>query len=320
MKVLKHNEAQLFKQIASMTQPVLLKTLGTFLEKRYKHVVRTDKYLIAEGDIPIALVAHLDTVFSDPPENIFYDERSGVMWSPEGLGADDRAGVYSILKIVRMGYKPHIIFTTDEEVGGKGASELIKKYPTQPFADLRYLIELDRQGHDDCVFYSCENPGFTEYVESFGFVEEWGTFSDISVICPQWGIAGVNLSIGYINEHSYREMLYVGSLINTVNKVCNMLDAAEYLEEPYVYIHSDQGKYDYLWKDFLSDDVLKCDHCGKEFFEFELVPVKLKSGKTGFYCPDCIASNDISWCATCYEAYEIDEFNDNWECADCRKM
>ena len=73
------------------------------LQKVYgkKSVVRTKDFLVAKGSIPVALVAHVDTVFTSPPkeEEIFYDSEKNVMWSEVGLGADDRAGVFSILKI-----------------------------------------------------------------------------------------------------------------------------------------------------------------------------------------------------------------------------
>ena len=41
--------------------------------------------------------------------------QKNVMISPDGLGADDRAGVFMIMNIVKAGFRPHVIFTTDEE-------------------------------------------------------------------------------------------------------------------------------------------------------------------------------------------------------------
>jgi hypothetical protein len=67
------------------------------------------------------------------------------------------------------------------------------------------MIELDRQGRDDAVFYDCDNPEFEEYITKFDFVSDWGTYSDISTIAPSWECAAVNLSIGYFDEHSYAE-------------------------------------------------------------------------------------------------------------------
>ena len=44
----------------------------------------------------------------------------------------------------------------------------IKILPQAPI-DLKYIIELDRRGSDDCVFYQCDNHEFDAYVEKFGF-------------------------------------------------------------------------------------------------------------------------------------------------------
>ena len=144
MWVLKEKDYKLLENILMTKQSSLKNVLATYLGKKYKNVVQTPEYLYAEGTIPIALVAHMDTVFTEPPTEIFYDTRKNVMWSPQGLGADDRAGVFCILKIIEAGYRPHIIFTTDEEIGCIGASKLAE-IPC-PFKDLRYIIELDRRG------------------------------------------------------------------------------------------------------------------------------------------------------------------------------
>ena len=99
----------------------------------YTNIISTREYIVAEGSIPICLVAHLDTVNENPPEEIFYDQEQRVMWSPDLLGADDRAGVYAIIRILSDGYRPHIIFTTDEEKGALGAQKLIEDFSECPF-------------------------------------------------------------------------------------------------------------------------------------------------------------------------------------------
>ena len=96
------------------------------LRKIYPTVLETKDYICAEGVIPIALVAHMDTVFFKPATTIYYDRQKNTMWSPMGLGADDRAGVFAIIQILQSGLRPHIIFTTDEEKGCLGAEALAK--------------------------------------------------------------------------------------------------------------------------------------------------------------------------------------------------
>lgn len=213
----------LLKSLCRMNVDTLLKVLTQYLESRNYEVISTSDYIIAEGQEPITLIAHLDTVSIEPPEDIFYDQEQHMMWSPQLLGADDRAGVYAILQIIEKGYKPHIIFTTGEESGGLGALELIKDYPKCPFKENKAIIELDRCGTNDCVFYQCDNRDFINYIEQFGFKEAYGTFTDISFIAPEWGVAATNLSVGYKFEHSALEHLHTSTLEKTIEKVEQIL-------------------------------------------------------------------------------------------------
>ena len=303
MKTLRENEFKAFEQIAGLSQAALKYSLSTYLRSKYKDVIETDDYLLAKGNIPIALVAHMDTVFAKPPVDVFYDTKKNVIWSPQGLGADDRAGIFAILQIIKSGLRPHVIFTTDEEMGCIGAGQLANE--TCPFADLRYIIELDRRGTNDCVFYDCDNVEFEEYVEKFGFVTAWGSFSDISMICPSWKVAGVNLSVGYKDEHSVSETLYVGPLLATIDKVKIMLQekdipSFEYVELPYSrYLHPLFKGYDYI--NF--NETETCYKCHKNFMEEELYPVKIGKDTTKYVCANCITDN-VAWCEKCFEAYD----------------
>ena len=220
-----------------MNQRQLLVLMTKYLRKHKYKVTATKQYIIAEGKLPVCLVAHLDTVGKKPPSDIFYDSTQHVMWSPQLLGADDRAGVYAIIQIIEAGYRPHIIFTTDEEKGAQGAQALVTQKPDCPLENLKAIFQLDRRGSDDCVFYDCDNPDFTKYVESFGFKKAYGSFSDISVIAPAWGVAAANLSVGYYYEHQKIEILKVRELEKTIEKVKKILDNAENMLS-YTYIEA----------------------------------------------------------------------------------
>ena len=212
--------------------------LNKELNKYYNNIAcRKGSYLFAEGSSPVCLIAHVDTVFTTDKKHssdkeFFYDNNKQVLWSPDGLGADDRAGIYAILQLIgERGLRPHIIITDREELGGLGAQQLIKDFPACPFKEVKYLIELDRSGKNDCVFYGCGNNQFISFVEQYGFREEFGSFTDISVIAPAWGIAAVNLSVGYMNEHSFIERLYIKNLESTIAKTSTMILTS--LEAPF---------------------------------------------------------------------------------------
>lgn len=212
-----------FAALAKMRTDQLVGHLSNELRRKYHYTnikVRKDNYIYAEGTIPIAVIAHLDTAFTKQPLTIYHDKKKKVLLSPDyGLGADDRAGVEAILEILDKGLRPTVIFTLGEEVGGIGATQLIKDITPK----FNFLIELDRSGVDDCVFYQCGNPEFVSYIESFGFEEQSGSFTDISFLAPAWGCAATNLSIGYFNEHSHSEYLNYNILEATVAKTIRIL-------------------------------------------------------------------------------------------------
>lgn len=327
---------KLFCTIAKMNQNTLLKSMKNFLSKYYprEKINATPKYILCEGTSPIMLVAHLDTVFKVPPDKIYYDRQQHVMWSPQGLGADDRAGVFAIMKIIQNGYRPHVCFTTDEEVGGIGAQTLVNRHKTAPF-DIKYIVQLDRQGVCDCVFYSCENFDFQSFIEKYGFLTEWGTFSDISTICPTWKIAGVNLSVGYFNEHNKIETLHTDALYSTIKKVKQMiidiekaptfeyiaLPYDEYLTKLYNYYSfptDDEGAY--YFNNYYKVYSCQCSNCNKHFPAEDVILVKSKD-KTNiskYYCLDCIGAAEINWCEECGEPFEANDKDEKY-CLEHRK-
>jgi hypothetical protein len=321
MRVLKNDDYKLLERLVSLSQAGMHKVMKTYLQSKYEKVIVKEKYIVAIGNIPIALVAHMDTVFKYPVDNMYYDDRKGVIWSPEGLGADDRAGIFAIIQILKSGLRPSVILTTDEENGGIGAAALAGK--KCPIPNLKYMIQLDRRGTNDCVFYDCYNPSFIEYVESFGFVERWGSFSDISVLMPAWKICGVNLSVGYEDEHSISETLHIKPLFNTIEKVKNMLKVENiptfaYEELKSHWYQSWGGISTSLKRAITADDDYgaHCASCKKLFSEYEMYPVKAKGQITKLFCPDCVV-DQVDWCPDCGEAYEINSSPHAIKCNDC---
>ena len=245
-------DLDLMKKLCTLNEVQIHNVLFNIVKKKYKRYWESKEYIMAEGDIPICLLAHMDTVFPNPPalDDFIYDPEKTVLWAPHGSGFDDLAGIYIIMELLLKGYKPHLIFTHGEELGGIGAHELISTHPECPFEECNALIQLDRANEKDCVFYNCDNSKFTRYIEKFGFVEARGTFSDISIIAPQWGIAGVNLSVGYEFEHTSNELLHCNWCDNTINKVENILLKAKempyfkYIFKEYPYQYNNLGDFE----------------------------------------------------------------------------
>ena len=217
--------------LCCMTEQEKFTYLQCFLNKYYNKgrvvVSPSHSYMFAVGDISICLIAHIDNVFNQPPQSkdFLHDQAKHILWGG-GCGFDDAAGIYAIMQIVKDGYRPHIIFTTGEEVGGIGAQKLIQDCPSIPFS-CYFLVELDRGHSIDCVFYSHDDSDFTKFIEGYGFEEALGSFTDISVLMPAWEIAGVNLSIGYEYEHTPYEILHYKEMEQTIAKVEAILRDAD---------------------------------------------------------------------------------------------
>ena len=314
MRVLSEKDYRLFERLVSLTEKEMVRAMSQYLKDKYdKNVIITKDYIIAIGDIPIALVAHMDTVFKTPVSDLYYDQRKGVLWSPDGLGADDRAGIFAIIKILQEGLRPSIILTTGEEDGGVGACAICDKYPDCPIPGLKYMIQLDRRGTNDCVFYDCYCPEFVDYVESFGFCERWGSFTDISFLMPEWQIVGVNLSVGYEDEHSHTEILNVNPLFDTIRKVKKMLTEKDIPDFVYDEVVASTSAW---WRQSIFGQ--HCSKCKKLHSEYELFPVMGIDGKVKYYCPDCIVGN-VEWCEECGEAFEIASPTTTKLCKECEK-
>lgn len=187
------------------------------LDSGYKPEVR-DGFVYAEGTHPVLLVAHMDTVHKEVVKKIKY--KGPIISSPQGIGGDDRCGVYIILKLIEV-FNCSVLFCEDEEIGCVGA----RKFLESNFSlDINFIIEFDRRGSNDCVFYDCDNDEFENFILSTGFWKtEWGTCSDISYLAPQLGCAAVNLSCGYHFEHTVDEYINTKELLTVIEEAKNLL-------------------------------------------------------------------------------------------------
>lgn len=178
-------------------------------------------FLYIPGSSPVCLVAHIDTL---PRKKVHLVEKRGIITNKNGLlGADDRAGIFAALEIHRLApldCKPHILFTDYEETGGRGAKQAAQMPAPK---NINLLIELDRKGCAEYVTYTKQPLKICKYIESFGFQQAYGSYSDIADIGPTWLIAAVNLSVGYYSQHTDQEFLVVDELEMTINRVSSML-------------------------------------------------------------------------------------------------
>ncbi len=198
-----------------------------FLTHFNYETVAVNDYILGIGDVPVLLLAHYDIVPKHAPNYIFNE--NGILSSRTGLGADDRAGMYAIFEIIRE-HRCHVLFCGGEELGGVGSSRFVSDLGSGclPQFEVNYCIQLDRRGQNDAVYYRGQNADFEEFVNGFGWQTAAGSFTDICNVCPALGVMGVNLSIGYQNEHTVRETLDTAVLYRNIERVKKMLEGPRF--------------------------------------------------------------------------------------------
>ena len=217
------------EDIITLTQRGLYSKIQMIFSKTA--ICKKGGYILVPGNAPILLVAHMDTLHKEPVRQICKSEDGAILMSPQGIGGDDRCGVYALLKIHHdLGPKPWLLFTCDREVGGLGARQFVCDFTKgelpENLPDLKLLIEIDGEGENGAVYYDCSNLEFETYISKRGFKTRWGTFSDMSVIAPALGVAGVSVSSGYQNSDTLYEYIDTKQLDSIIGKVKRIVTEA----------------------------------------------------------------------------------------------
>ena len=179
------------------------------------------------------LIAHADTVW----DKMYFDNdninqaltfENGVYSGTKkdfGIGADDRAGCAILWLLKDMGHS--LLITDGEETGRIGAFHIKEQYP-EIFKELNqhsYMVQLDRRNASDYKCYRLPvTKEFKDFIEKETNYTDAGVtaFTDIVTLCSE--ICGVNLSVGYYNEHSSSEILVFDEWYHTLEVVHNMLN------------------------------------------------------------------------------------------------
>lgn len=216
---------------------------------RESGVVDQQKFCYIEGTRPdkVILVAHADTVWYERVSKNSNDilgsyglERNslkrntthnpiivdGVVQSTSdvGIGADDRSGIAILWLLKDMGHS--LLIVDGEERGMIGSSWIMshnKDIADKINNEHSFAIQFDRRGSSDFKCYSVGSDEFRGYLqkETLYSEPERFSFTDICTLCTK--VTGVNLSVGYYNEHTAREILVIKEWMVTLNMVRHWL-------------------------------------------------------------------------------------------------
>lgn len=251
-----------FEKICLMKQSKLKSFLKDEMKENGKEVIEDDGFLFIKGSIPILLVAHLDTVHKELPREIVY--ACGTISSPQGIGADDRSGVYMVLEILKH-HDCYVLFCEDEEIGCIGSGKFCKSSLAKEYiGKFNYLIEVDRMNGNDAVFYECDNPEFEEFITKEHWKTNYGSYTDIVELSPVLGAASVNFSCGYYKAHTTDEYLDLSEMETNIKEICKLIERTDVEKDKYEYIemkfsyssysHNSNNSYSLYNDTYMKDD------------------------------------------------------------------
>ena len=211
------------------------------------------------------IAAHLDQVQERHSKDFMAYEAEDIIigFSPkhreqQGLGADDKVGLWIGLKCLQKFDVIKLTFFVGEEIGCKGSQEADMDF----FKDCRFVIEPDRREANDLItvigWTSLCSDEFLKDIgyQKFGYKETEGAMTDIETLKDNGlAISCINLSCGYYKPHSDQEFVYKPAVSNCLAFVEHIIKTCTK-----VYPHEDdttryerQNCYGDIYDDFYGE-------------------------------------------------------------------
>ena len=189
--------------------------------RSFGHANKRSLYIPGSAAKKVVLIAHADTYWDD--ENPFLGEtelviEGGRIHHPQGgLGADDRAGCALVWILRNLGHS--ILITSGEERGSLACKWLAENRPDvldELNNSHQFMVQFDRGNGREFKCYDVGTDAFRETIQQVsGYREpDRERSTDIKFLCKT--ICGVNLSIGYHNEHTAEEYLVIDEWQHTL--------------------------------------------------------------------------------------------------------
>ena len=166
-------------------------------------------YALAGAELPLRTRRVKSTTSDEVRHEIFIDG--------QGIGADDKLGVYISLQLMKKFDKIKAVFFVEEEIGMMGSKELVKDF----FKDVAYVIGWDSpdiiRGAWNCSGTQLFSKDFYEN-HLRDIIKDWGfkgsdlhrePFTDVIQIREKTGITCMNFGNGGYQAHSSTEYLVI---------------------------------------------------------------------------------------------------------------
>jgi hypothetical protein len=181
--------------------------------------VHGNRYIIVGDEAPTVLwSSHTDSVHKDEGfQDVAFDGRAFRL--PEFsrsncLGADDAAGVWIMIEMIKAKVPGLYVFHFGEEIGCVGSSA-IATYKRQFLEGIQAAIAFDRRGHASVITHQGDRCCSDSFGKSLAQqlpkrfkLDKGGILTDTRMymhLVPECS----NVSVGYYNEHSRDECLFL---------------------------------------------------------------------------------------------------------------
>ena len=217
----------------------------------------TDKHgnllvIKGEADTYPCVCAHLDQVQRNHCKDFAVMVAGDVLYGfsetamgQQGLGADDKNGIWVALQLLAALPALKCAFFVGEEIGCVGSSRVDLSF----FKDVRYCVQADRRNGGDLITEISGKIASDDFVKAItplaqarGYKTTQGLSTDVGELSHRGvGVSCINISCGYYFPHSDHEITKWSELLNALHfahDVC-MLEETY----PHTYVAPPMPKY-----------------------------------------------------------------------------
>ena len=194
-------------------------------------VVKKDKYgnlLVTKGqaDTYPCICAHMDQVQKQHSKDFTVIQTGDVIFgyspsdkSQQGLGADDKNGLWIALQLLAELDSLKCAFFVEEESGCVGSNYVDLSF----FSDVRFCLQADRKTGKDLITKINGDICSTEFIEAmdyktYGDKPTSGLTTDVGTLSRRGvGVSCINISCGYYHPHTDHECTVWSELLNALD-------------------------------------------------------------------------------------------------------
>lgn len=149
----------------------------------------------------------------------------------EGLGADDKNGIWICLTCLEKYDVLKCAFFVEEEVGCFGSDKADMTF----FDNCRFVLQCDRKGRRDLItniggWTPLCSESFLQCIgfEKFGYKEEVGMLTDVATLKENGlKVCALNMSCGYYNPHTDYEFTIKNDLLNCLALTQHIIETCQ---------------------------------------------------------------------------------------------